>query len=816
VLPNGRRVTPIGRQINVGAFPSGIAVAPNSRIAVVANTGTGTGLNAGLDSYCNDLGKPNQCNLYPASQVGDPVTPAPDQALSVINLRSRRASPVTAVPTVRDPLQPQSNFFGGGVAFSPDGSHLYATGGANDGVYAFQVQGSSLLTPPRMASLSTIGTSLLTARPPGAFTRGIAVTPDGSRLLVTTELGDEVVMVDTATLTVQQRVPLSDLPPKCYPSNVVVTKAGDRAYVTCQGTGSLSVLALGPQGALVEASLTVGDHPTALALTGDGRQLLVANANDDTLAVVDTRRQRVERRVRLRTLDRQMVGASPNAVTITPDSKHAYVALGGDNAVAVLDRDGRRWSVAGKLPTGWYPAAVGYDAARERVLAVAAKGLGSRYVRDGPYPPVRGRGVPNSYFSVGNNMPGLVSVIPVPSSDELEEATERVRSNIRVVASRMHRRPARSPIPSPRGGRSPITHVVYIVRQNRTFDQVFGDLGRSRRDVDADPNYESLAAATPNAHKLATQFAISDRFFSDGEVSAQAHWWTAGANITDYLERSWPHYYSGRTRPRDDSQPIAAPRSCTLFQTALAKQTKSGGAFTFRNYGEFNGTVEPNPNCADIPPQNLDLSYDSSFEIDNRTSARNFLGSVGLDALGQHVGDPPQNLLPNFTYLTLAGDHTRGVRGTFTPRADVARNDAGLGMIISALSRSRYWPQTAVFVVEDDSQDGLDHVDGHRNVLLVISPYARHKGSKGAPGFIGHTHHDQADVIRTIELISGLPAMSSYDQNAAPLYEFFQNENRASRLTPSDLAPYDVAPDPPFINERVAEVLAVPPPGGPG
>lgn len=802
----------MGRQIDVGVFPSGIAVSPNGRIAVVANTGTGTGLNPGMDSFCNDVGKPNQCNLYSPSQIGDPATPAPDQSLSVINLRSRRVSLVTAVPTVRDPLQPQHNFFGGAVAFSPDGSHLYATGGENDAVYDFSIQGSALLTPPQMLSLSTVGTSLLTAEPPGAFTRGIAVTPDGSRLLVTTELGDEVVVVDTATLTVQQRVPLSDLPPTCYPSNVAVAKAGDRAFVTCQGTSSLSVLALGPQGASVEANVAVGDHPTALALTPDGKQVLVANANDDSLAVVDTRTLRVERKVRLRTIDKQRWGASPNAVAIAPDSRRAYVTLGGDNAVAVLDRDRRRWSVVGELPTGWYPAAVGYDSARKRVLAVAAKGLGSRYVRDGPYPPVRGSAVPNSYYSVTNNMPGLVSMIPAPSSDDLSEATERVRSNLRAAASTT-RRPVHSPIPSPKRGSSPIKHVLYIVRQNRTFDQVFGDLGSTRRDVDANPNYASLASATPNAHRLATRFATSDRFFSDGEVSAQAHWWTAAANVTDYLERSWPHYYTGRRRRFDDSDTIAWPRGCTLFQAALKKQNESGGTFTFRDYGEFNGVVggRPNPNCPEIPPQNLDLSYDSSFEIDNRTSARNFLSSVGLDAQGQQVGDPTQTFLPNFTYLTLAGDHTRGVRGTFTPRADVARNDAGLGMIVSALSKSRYWPHTAVFVIEDDSQDGPDHVDGHRNVLLVISPFARHKGAKGELGYIGHTHHHEPDIVRTIELILGLPPMSSYDQYAAPLYEFFQNKDRASKLTPADLAPYEVEPGPPFINERVADVLATAP-----
>src|SRR5262249_30897293 len=155
-------------------------------------------LNGGMDSFCDDVGRPDQCHLYPPSQTGDPATPAPDQSLSVINLRSGQVSLATAVPTVRDPIQPQHNFFGGGVVFSPDGNHLYATGGENDAVYDFSVQGASLESPPRVLSLSTAGTSLLSATPPGAFTRGIAVTPDGSRLLVTSELGDEVDVVDTA------------------------------------------------------------------------------------------------------------------------------------------------------------------------------------------------------------------------------------------------------------------------------------------------------------------------------------------------------------------------------------------------------------------------------------------------------------------------------------------------------------------------------------------------------------------------------------------------------------------------------------------
>jgi hypothetical protein len=427
-------------------------------------------------------------------------------------------------------------------------------------------------------------------------------------------------------------------------------------------------------------------------------------------------------------------------------------------------------------------------------------------------------------------------------------------------------RTSHNPIPdAAQAGQSPIKHVIYIVRENRTYDQVYGDLGKTRNDVNADPAYQYLASATPQGHAIVSHFASSDNFFSDGEASVQGHWWTTSANVTDWIEKAWRLNYSGRNRGQDFLSPVAEPEHCSLFQSALSKQTESGGSFTLRNYGEFYGAITPDGNgfpvsspcspflgpnsgtyngplysdsapvsCAAANPpagcaridgllslgnfpiySYTDLNYpnavngDANLSVDDRLGASEFLRDVGLNPDGSPATGGPANGhgLASFSYMVLPEDHTSGLSATFTPRAEVAQNDAALGEIVSALSHSAYWSSTAVFVVEDDSQDGVDHVDGHRNVLLVASPYTKHVSANGLyGGYIGHHHYDQAGVIRTMELILGLHALSSYDQNARPLYDLFQNKDQASQLTATDLTPFTPVAAPPFIDERVADL----------
>jgi len=477
------------------------------------------------------------------------------------------------------------------------------------------------------------------------------------------------------------------------------------------------------------------------------------------------------------------------------------------------------------------------------------------------------------------NMPALLSRFWVAGHDRddsrVKHHEERLEADSAFVAAAIEHagfvfRSPDNPVPDAAdAGQSPIKHVLYIVRENRTYDQVYGDLGKTRNDVNADPAYQYLAAATPQGHAIVSQFASSDNFFSDGEASVQGHWWTTSANVTDWIEKAWRLNYSGRNRGQDFLSPVAEPARCSLFQSALAKQNASGGAFTLRNYGEFYGAITPDgnglpvnspcspflgPNSATytgpvytgstaIPCSGAnqpggctlintllkigkfpiysysDFNYpnavngDAGLSVDDRLGAGEFLKDIGLNADGTAAAAGPANGhgLASFSYMVLPEDHTTGLSATYTPRAEVAQNDAALGQVISALSHSSYWSSTAVFVVEDDSQDGIDHVDGHRNVLLVASPYTKHVSANGElGGYIGHQHYDQASVIRTMELILGLPALSSYDQNARPMYDLFQNIDQADQLTSADLAPFSLVASPSFIIEKVADLPQTP------
>jgi hypothetical protein len=456
---------------------------------------------------------------------------------------------------------------------------------------------------------------------------------------------------------------------------------------------------------------------------------------------------------------------------------------------------------------------------------VSAKGLGSRPLA-----------ITDSFQYDANTMPGLLQAFPVPTGSGLTADTSAVARNIRFAAAVAARRPARSPIPAGPGGATPIKHVLLIVRENRTFDQELGDLGtdqgRTPQQVDADPAYTIFGrAVTPNAHALVGDplpgapdpaYATSDNFYSDGEASIQGHYWTSSAAVSDYVERTWRQYYSPRHRLQDPLSSMAEPPGCSIFQAAMRQGTATKGAFRFRDYGELTGIANPSipterggpplinvsPNvpehCASVPASDISIAGGTIFNLDadNRQAASAFLKDIRLNADGQATGSGGG--LANFSYIALAGDHTGGLSFHNTPRSRVAQNDAGVGMIVQALSRSTYWSSTAIFVMEDDSQDGLDHRDGHRNLLYVISPYAKHVGTDGKAGYVSHLHFSQVSVLRTIELICGFQALSTYDQNAGPLYDLFQNIDSATNLSAADLAPYTIQPAPSFIDETSA------------
>ncbi len=891
VLPNGRLVTPTGWLTNLGDFPLGVAVSPDGRLAVASNGGQGYGLNGGSGLYCSAQGTQN-CTYNPPEPLltatqGVSTTRTEDESLTVTDLRTGRAYEVKAVPTQYDPSgSPSFNYFYIGVAFSPDGQHLYASGGQNDAVYDFPVRRDVVAPRPVGAIALPDTVKNLPAQVPSygsgnACTQGLAVTPDGRYLIVAHKFENTVNIIDTRTYANTQVV-LSPAAPSggAYPYGVVVSPVIGQAdgaptytaYVSEEGTNSVAQLLVTGGSGVLQGTIAVGDHPTGLAMAPDGARVYVANADDDTLSVIGTALGTVDATLTLHALPGETLGSTPNAVAVSPDGQRVYVALAGDDAVAVLGTQagfdsgavgsGRRGTasplagslvVGGMIPTGWYPSGVAVSPNGSTVYVASAKGLGSRY----PDHPELGASVPENYYYDGNNMPGIMQAVAAPDKSALTTGLRTVQRDIAYASTADMTRGANNPIPATGIDASsplslttqpatPIKYVIEVVRENRSFDQVLGDLaidqGRNRPGTDTINGDPSLAILgrdhTPNAHALVgdpisatnpasfTAFATSDSFFSDGEASVQGHWWTAAANVNDYVEKTWRLYYGPRPTFNDTVSAVSSPHNCTIFQSALLRQAATAAStnpFTFRDYGELIGVasmstpsappVSPGAPlsfqgaCAALPDANFSLAASSQLSLtqDDRKTAQGFLSDVGLNLDGSQMVTSTGSL-KNFSYVIMGEDHTNAFSGPLSPRAYIAQNDAGLGMLVAAISRSRYWKQTAILVMEDDSQDALDHVDGHRNELLVISPYAKHVGLDGKPGYVSHIHYSQASVLKTIELLLGLPYLSTYDQNAAPLYDLFQNKNDPSQLTAEDLNAYTVQPAPSFIDETYDQI----------
>ena len=869
LLPSGRLVTPAGSQYDalrqpadraydLGDFPVGLALSPDGRLAVASLNGRGYGSPHTNGTFCDQHSGPNQpyCPGVTDAVKGSPDVIAPDEGLDVVDLTTGKTVQVLAVPT--EPKTKNAscghgfNCFGMGVTFSPDGKHVYATGGGQSAIYDFAV------TAGKLALAHTVAFPSPAAAVPGppvvgaaaGYPQGVKVTPDGKTLLVVDTYDSTIEAFDVAGGKTPALVAQALLPgavpgpvPVAYLYDVAISPDGALAYVTAQGTGTVYVVTIAallasgplttappqPVGPAVAVPFPILglNHPTGLTVTPDGSTLLVTGTDSDNLAIVPLTAglPGVPTDVPLSVVPRTALGSSPDAVATSKDGRTAYVALAGDSAVAVVDLTTK--TVKGYVPTGWYPTAVAVGPKDGQVYALAAKGLGSRYVPGiGGYVPEPGGSLPSgasvpdgSYYDA-ENMPGLLTRFTVPTPARLASYTARARADIEHAAGLDHR-PAVSPIPAAVGGASPIDHVVYIVRENRTFDQVFGDLPLRRKDVTGSPALQLLAAATPNAHQVADRYAISDSFFSDGEASIQGHWWASSAMTNDYTEKSWRQNYSPRGRPYDYAEgPVTSTPGCSIFQKLAAYQL-THPTFTFQNFGELVGTVMPTASVG-APQGNLcggagpagpgsnplgDPQYPSQIELtpDDRTRSAEFLKASGLKLDGTSAGNG--NSLRNFSFLIMSEDHTTGLGGTQTPRSQVAQNDAAVGQIISALSKSSYWKSTAVFVTEDDSQDGLDSVDGHRNVLLVASPYTKQRSADGClPGYVGHVHYDQASVLRTMELILGVTPLSAYDAGATPLYDLFQQKDSPAQLTAADLRPFEVAKAPPFIDETVASL----------
>ena len=555
--------------------------------------------------------------------------------------------------------------------------------------------------------------------------------------------------------------------------------------------------------------IPVGRHPTGIAWDERGQRLYVANGNSDQVTVIDTRRDSVRGVITVAPFRERKIGLTPTAVALSPDGATLFVALGSANAIAMYALPSGR--LRGLIPTGWYPSSIDVSADGRTIAVGTLFGVGSGIGRT--------RGLTGHYVHAYR---GSVNVIAVPTDAELVAYTTSVAQNNRLslrqggedgapALAPRRQVPARA-IPERPGEPSPIDHVVYIIRENRTYDQIFGDVGKGASDSSLT---QYGRAVTPNAHALAEQFVLLDHFFASGGNSADGHNWLTQANETEYP--MWP-LYEGRSYPSEGSDPLAYSAGGFLWETAQAKGK------TVSVFGEY--APGPKIYLASIRTTLLAQFRDSTSRkpgqfrafLTGRFNTRSDIPSldrvlvreypgwtleipdvVKTDLFLDHLrGWEQRHAMPHLVMVVLPSDHTQGTEPDWcTPRACVADNDLALGRMVEGLSHSTFWKSMAILVVEDDAQNGVDHIDGHRTVALLASPYAKR-------GAIDATFYSQPSMVKTIELILGLPALSLFDLVATDMRASFIGPEEAPNLAPYDaLVPQQTLYD---VNQQVGAI----------
>jgi YVTN family beta-propeller protein len=727
--PTGYRVTPAGAQITLGDLPLAAALSPDGRTLVVSNAGQGT------------------------------------QSVQVIDIRT--ALLVQSLP------YSSPNAVYGGVAFAPAGDRVYVSGGGSNLVHVFTVAAGRLTeaAPLRLPTRNPAGAAI------NPFAAGLAITPDGRRLVVADQLADavSVVAVDTGAVSTTAVGHL--------PYGVTLSADGSRAYVADQGGSTVSVVDVSGAEPRVTSAVTVGTHPNKSVLSADGRRLYVANGDSDTVSVLDTARNTVARTLSLQPYPGAAVGSNPTALALSADQRTLYVANAGNNDVAVLDL--RRGRVVGMVPVGWYPTSV--TAAGGRLWVTNAKGLGAG-PNDGPgHPdPYAPSTAPDQY--AGSMMRGTLSTFAAPvAGRQLDRWSAQVVANNGFDERGRVRAAAGSVIPRRVGQSSPIKHVIYVVRENRTYDQELGSLGRGN----GEPALNLFGDdAAPNVRELSRRFVTFDNFYADAEVSAQGWNWAVAANSNPFAEQEWPANYSSRrgVYTSEAGDPGLAPNRNPA--DAYIWQRLAAAHVSFRNFGFYVNTnsagvtigTDPVLQAGTDPAfRGYDLSCPDSSGTFPARAARCGAGRVDT-WLADFRAREASGQLPAVEFVRLPNDHTAGTRvGSPTPKAYVADNDYALGRLVDAVSHSRFWNSTAIFVTEDDAQDGPDHVDAHRTVALAISPYTQ-------TGRVDSTFYSTASMLRTVELVAGIGPLTQFDAFAAPMSRAFTDRpNRApySVLTPT-------------------------------
>ena len=750
LLPNQWSLRPAGKQVELGDFPVNVAVHPDGRFAAVLHSGYGA------------------------------------HEILVVDIASAEVASRTRV---------HETFYG--LEFSKDGRQLFCSGAGDEVVHSFEFQQGRLtnhhalkLRDPKQRAVPA--GMAVGANPPRLFVANVwgnRVTrlellpqPEVADILLGTNVGTfqapragAASDFDTQAATKRDEATLYQVGPDgAFPYACRLDEQRQRLYVSLWAQAAVAVIDL--KSSQVVAHWQAQEHPCEMALTRSGKRLFVANASRNTVTVLDTDSGRAQETIWAALYPQVPPGSTPNSLALSPDEKTLYVANADNNIVAVFDvsTPGKSRSL-GFIPVGWYPTSVRVTPDGRHLLVANGKGITPKANPLGPQPD----GKPRSGSAVqyiGGLFQGTLSIIDLPPRKQFDLQLAAytaqayrctpLNSDASVSAPRL----ADNPIPRKPGDASPIKYCLYIIKENRTYDQVLGDLPQGNGDPKLCLFPERV---TPNLHQLAREFVLLDNFYVNAEVSADGHEWSMGAYATDFVEKMWPLDYGHNSSkkfpyPSEGVFPIAFPAGGYLWDRA-----REAGV-SYRSYGEFVavGASTNSPGTARVPAlrghidewyRGWDLDYP-----DVKRAARFIAELKRFEAAGD---------MPRLQILRLPNDHTHGTTtGRRSPTAYVGDNDLALGQLVEAVSRSKFWPQTAIFVIEDDAQNGPDHVDAHRTTAFVFSPYTRH-------GVVDSTMYSTASMLRTMELILGLKPMSQFDAAATPMFNSFQAK--------PDLRPYD-------------------------
>ncbi len=767
VTPVNQILTPAGRQVELPRLrPQAVALSPDGRLLVTS-------------------GKTHELVVI------DPETGAVRQRVLLPSEKAIEPTPGAVSTHILEPdKEGQLSFTG--LIFSPDGQRLYLSN-VNGSIKVFGVGPDHAVTA--LMSIALPPANALGRIPD--IPSGLALSPDGRRLYVVLNLSNRLVEIEISSGRVLRAWDVGVAPydvvlatDKAYVSNwggrrpdtnSLTGPAGRGIFVRVDpvrhiaSEGSVSVIDLKAHRVLNE--IPVGLHSSALALTPDRRHLLVANAGSDTVSVIDARTDRVIETIWVKPSPADLFGASPNALVFDRAGRTLFVCNGTQNAVGVVQFRPGHSKLLGLIPVGWFPGAIVLDARRAALYVANIKGTGATLKFD-----------PAQKLEFNSHQyHGSLSLVPIPTKRELADQTRIVFENYRRPALEAARRPARPgqpprPVPERVGEPSVFKHVVYVIKENRTYDQVLGDLPQGNGDSSLCVFGERV---TPNQHKMARDFVLLDNTYCSGILSADGHQWAGSAFATDYMEKSFagfPRSYPDGMED-DDVDALAYAPSGFIWDNALAHGK------TIRDYGEFaitEASWKDRSNRAKLAF--LDFYRDfvnqtGLIQISSRPAIESLRPHLATNTVGWDMRIPDvfraaefikelkqsekTGQWPELVIICLPNDHTSGTSaGAPTPAAQVADNDLAFGQIVAAISQSPFWKETCIFAIEDDPQAGWDHVSGYRTTAYVVSPYTKR-------GAVVRTQYNQTSLLRTIELMLGLPPMNQMDATATPLTDCF-------------------------------------------